>query len=112
MWLGTRVPKVTQNLRVARRCGWHEGAEGDTKLACRKAMWLGTWVPKASKLACRKAMWPGTRVPKVHKACVSQGNVARHLGAEASQSLRVARRCGQARGCEGDTSLHVVRQCG
>ncbi|CAL2254573.1 unnamed protein product [Prunus armeniaca] len=68
MWLGTRVPKATQSLHVARRCGWarecrmrhkacmsqgdvarHEGAEGDTKLACRKAMWLGTRVPKVTQ---------------------------------------------------------------
>ncbi|CAL2244625.1 unnamed protein product [Prunus armeniaca] len=57
MWLGTRVPKGTQSLRVARRCDQargcrrqhqarmsqgkvarHEGAGGNTKLACRKAM--------------------------------------------------------------------------
>ncbi|CAL8118546.1 unnamed protein product [Prunus armeniaca] len=24
----------------------HEGAKGDTKFVCRKAMWLGTGVPK------------------------------------------------------------------
>ncbi|CAL8169313.1 unnamed protein product [Prunus armeniaca] len=64
----------------------HDGAEGDTKLACRKAMWLGTMVQKATqdvarhggaegdtRLAYRKAMWLGTMVPK------------------AIQSLRVAR---------------------
>ncbi|CAL8163060.1 unnamed protein product [Prunus armeniaca] len=27
----------------------HKGAEGDTKLACCKAMWLGTGVPKATQ---------------------------------------------------------------
>ncbi|CAL2250981.1 unnamed protein product [Prunus armeniaca] len=26
----------------------HRGAEGNTKLACCKAMWLGRWVLKAS----------------------------------------------------------------
>ncbi|CAL8168384.1 unnamed protein product [Prunus armeniaca] len=26
----------------------HEGAGGTTKLSCRKAMWLGTWVLKTS----------------------------------------------------------------
>ncbi|CAL2276967.1 unnamed protein product [Prunus armeniaca] len=54
------VLKATQSLHVARRCGWaqrcrkqhqacvsqsnvtrHGGAEGNTKLACRKAMWQG-----------------------------------------------------------------------
>ncbi|CAL2271594.1 unnamed protein product [Prunus armeniaca] len=67
MWLGTKVPKATQSLCVAERCGWarrcrrehkacvsqgnvigHEGVEGNTKLACCKALWLGTWVLKAS----------------------------------------------------------------
>ncbi|CAL8169338.1 unnamed protein product [Prunus armeniaca] len=65
-----------------------EGAGGNTKLACHKAMWLGTMVLKATqgvawhggaecntKLACRRAMWLGTVVPK------------------AIQGLHVARRC-------------------
>ncbi|CAL8083734.1 unnamed protein product [Prunus armeniaca] len=43
MWLGTGVSKTTQD--VARN--W--GAEGDTKLACSKAMWLGIRVPKVTK---------------------------------------------------------------
>ncbi|KAL6271364.1 hypothetical protein ACE6H2_028275 [Prunus campanulata] len=42
----------------------HEGAEG-TKLACHKAMCLGTGVPK-------------TKGCQIHKACMSQGNVFRH----------------------------------
>ncbi|KAH0973979.1 hypothetical protein GBA52_015878 [Prunus armeniaca] len=55
----------------------HKGTEGDTKFACRKAMWLGTRVPKATqdvarhesaesdtKLVCRKTMWLGKKVPK------------------------------------------------
>ncbi|CAL2239462.1 unnamed protein product [Prunus armeniaca] len=43
----------------------HEGAKGNTKFACRKAMWLGTRGAKGNtKLACRKAMWLGTMVPK------------------------------------------------
>ncbi|VVA39746.1 Hypothetical predicted protein [Prunus dulcis] len=71
MWLGTRVPKATQD--VARQ----GGAEGDTKLACRKAMWLCTRVLKETqdvvrhggaegdtKLVCRKAMWLGMGVLK------------------------------------------------
>ncbi|CAL2236231.1 unnamed protein product [Prunus armeniaca] len=63
----TRVPEATQSSHVARQCGQarrcrrqhkagmsqgdvtrHEGAGGNTKLACRKAMWLGTWVLKTS----------------------------------------------------------------
>ncbi|KAI5339268.1 hypothetical protein L3X38_018540 [Prunus dulcis] len=113
---GCRRPKACMSQGdVARNGGAegnvprHEGAEGP-QLACRKAMWLGTRVPKARgyrmpkacmsqgnvarhegaegpKLACRKAMWLGTRVPKAQgcrrpKACMSQGNVARHEGAE------------------------------
>ncbi|KAI5342570.1 hypothetical protein L3X38_010445 [Prunus dulcis] len=67
----------------------HEGAEGNV------ARHGGAEGPK---LACRKAMWLGTRVPKVRgcrrpKACMSQGNVARHKGAEGN----VARH----RGAEG-----------
>ncbi|CAL8083128.1 unnamed protein product [Prunus armeniaca] len=67
----------------------HDGAEGYTKLACRRAMWLGMMLPKATqdvarqggvegntKLACHKAMWLGMGAPK------------------ATQSLRVARQCG------------------
>lgn len=27
----------------------HGGADGDTKLACRKVMWLGTKMPKATQ---------------------------------------------------------------
>ncbi|CAL2276919.1 unnamed protein product [Prunus armeniaca] len=50
----------------------HEGAEGNTKLACCKAMWLGT---KAR--GCRRQ----------HKACVSQSDVARHGGAEGNTKL-------------------------
>ncbi|CAL8174565.1 unnamed protein product [Prunus armeniaca] len=54
----------------------HGGVEGNTKLACRRAMWLGM-TPKATqdvarhggvegntKLACRKVIWLGTGVPK------------------------------------------------
>ncbi|CAL8165639.1 unnamed protein product [Prunus armeniaca] len=68
MWLGTRVPKATPDLHVARQCGrarWcrrqhkarmlqgivaeHDGAGGNTKLACCKALWLGTGVLKATQ---------------------------------------------------------------
>ncbi|CAL2259525.1 unnamed protein product [Prunus armeniaca] len=55
----------------------HEGVEGNTKLARRRAMWLGMMVPKATqdvarhdgaggntKLACRKAMWLGMMMPR------------------------------------------------
>ncbi|PQQ11199.1 hypothetical protein Pyn_13970 [Prunus yedoensis var. nudiflora] len=103
----------------------HWGAEGDIKLACCKAMCLGMGVPKArgaegelrhcsaeghTKLACCKAMRLGTGVPNVslgtevskvkgcqrqHKACMFQGHVLGHRGAEgekipnATQSLHV-----------------------
>ncbi|CAL8118588.1 unnamed protein product [Prunus armeniaca] len=53
----------------------HVGAEGNTKLACREAMWHGG-AEEDTKLACRKAMCLGTWVPKK------------------TQSLRVARQCG------------------
>ncbi|CAL2269719.1 unnamed protein product [Prunus armeniaca] len=46
VWLVTGVPKATQD--VAR----HGGAEGNTKLACRRAMWLGTMVPKVIQSLC------------------------------------------------------------
>ncbi|KAH0973980.1 hypothetical protein GBA52_015879 [Prunus armeniaca] len=78
----------------------HGGAEGDTKLACLQGDVLGTGVLKAKGM------------PKGHKACMSQGDGPRHEGAEcdtklacrkamglgtrvpnATQSLRVARRC-------------------
>ncbi|CAL8121056.1 unnamed protein product [Prunus armeniaca] len=59
----------------------HEGAKGDTKLACCKVIWLGIGVPKVKgcrnmhrsaegkgipnrKLACCKAMWLDTGMPK------------------------------------------------
>ncbi|CAL2278340.1 unnamed protein product [Prunus armeniaca] len=140
MWLGTGVPKATQSLRVARRCGWarrcrrlhkacvsqsdvarHDGAKGNTKLACRKAMWLGTKVLKATQSlrVARRCGW-ARRCRRLHKACVSQSDVARHDNAKgntklacrkamwlgtkvlkATQSLRVARRCGWARKCRG-----------
>ncbi|CAL2241356.1 unnamed protein product [Prunus armeniaca] len=59
----------------------HDCAGGDTKLACRKTIWLGTMSDVArhkgvegnTRLACRRAMWLGAMVP------------------EATQSLRVAR---------------------
>ncbi|CAL2265926.1 unnamed protein product [Prunus armeniaca] len=71
----------------------HWGAKGKwdaegTKLACRRAMCLGTGVLKAK--GCRRR----------HKACMLEGNVTRHGGAEgegmpkAIESLRVARQCG------------------
>ncbi|CAL2224820.1 unnamed protein product [Prunus armeniaca] len=53
----------------------HRGAGGDTKLACRKAMCLGTRVPKARW--CRR----------LHKACVLQSDVARHEGAGGNTKL-------------------------
>ncbi|CAL2246701.1 unnamed protein product [Prunus armeniaca] len=53
----------------------HVGGEGDTKLACRKAMWHAGAEGDA-KLACRKAMCLGTRVP------------------DATQSSHGARQCG------------------
>ncbi|CAL2247780.1 unnamed protein product [Prunus armeniaca] len=83
------VPNVTQSLHVARLCSRARGAEGNTKLACRRTMQLGTMVLKATqgvarhggaeyntKFVCRKAMWLVMMVPKA-----TQG-VARHGGAE------------------------------
>ncbi|CAL2263425.1 unnamed protein product [Prunus armeniaca] len=49
----------------------HGGVEG-TKLACRKAIWLGT-----RRWGCR---WR-------HKACMSQGDVARYEDAEGDTKL-------------------------
>ncbi|CAL2278341.1 unnamed protein product [Prunus armeniaca] len=131
MWLGMIIPKATQSLRVARcrrlhkACvsqsdvARHDGAKGNTKLACRKAMWLGTKVLKATQSlrVARRCGW-ARRCRRLHKACVSQSDVARHDGAKgntklachkamwlgtkvlkATQSLRVARRCGWARRC-------------
>ncbi|CAL2236721.1 unnamed protein product [Prunus armeniaca] len=65
----------------------HRDAKGKgdvkgTKLACRKAMCLGTRVPKATQtLHVCKAMCLGTGVPKV-----TQG-VARHGGTEGDAKL-------------------------
>ncbi|KAL6283778.1 hypothetical protein ACE6H2_014707 [Prunus campanulata] len=118
--LGTGAPNVSLGKGGAEGEARHEGAEGegnakgDTKLACCKAMWLGTWVPKATQsLRVARQCGQALGCRRRHKACVSQGNVARHLGAEgitklacrkamwpgtwvpkASQSLRVARQCG------------------
>ncbi|PQQ01644.1 hypothetical protein Pyn_33244 [Prunus yedoensis var. nudiflora] len=80
MWLGTWVPKASQSLRVARRCGQalecrrrhkacvsqgnvarHLGADG-IRLACRNLKCRRAWGADGAKLACRKAMWLGTRV--------------------------------------------------
>ncbi|CAB4286718.1 unnamed protein product [Prunus armeniaca] len=61
----------------------HEGAKGDTKLACRKAMCLGMWVPKVKE--CRRR----------HRACMLQGNVVRHGGTEGkgdAEGTRVLKR--------------------
>ncbi|CAL8168824.1 unnamed protein product [Prunus armeniaca] len=102
MCLGMKVSKATQSSHVARQCGWarrcrrqhkacvsqsdvarHEGAEGNTKLACRRAMWLGTEVPKGTQSlrVARQCDWArGCR--RQHKACVLQGIVARHVGAK------------------------------
>ncbi|CAL8093635.1 unnamed protein product [Prunus armeniaca] len=114
MWLGTEVPKATQSLR-ARWCRrqhkmWlgtggrrqhkayvsqddvarHGDAEGDTKFACRKAMGLGTEVPKATNSlhVARQCGWAcGCR--RRHKACVLQGDVARHGGANGRLLLQI-----------------------
>ncbi|KAL6271366.1 hypothetical protein ACE6H2_028277 [Prunus campanulata] len=73
------------------------GAKGDTKLACCKAICLGTGVPKVKGL--------GTGVPKAkgsrrrHKACMLQGNVLRHGGAEGKGMLKTTQ------------NFHVARQC-
>ncbi|CAL8166922.1 unnamed protein product [Prunus armeniaca] len=53
----------------------HDGAEGDTKLACRKAMWLSTMVPKATQDV---AGHEGTGVPKatqdLHEMKIADGH--------------------------------------
>ncbi|PQQ16547.1 hypothetical protein Pyn_35288 [Prunus yedoensis var. nudiflora] len=76
MCLGTGVPKVkgwfhASNEKVPNeRYDVIAGAEGDTKLACCKAMCFGTGAPK--EMGCRRQ----------HKACMLQGNVLRHKGVE------------------------------
>ncbi|CAL2276918.1 unnamed protein product [Prunus armeniaca] len=61
----------------------HEGTESDTKLACCKAMWLGTEMPKATQsLHVARQCGRARRCRKQHKACVSQGNVTKHDSAE------------------------------
>ncbi|CAL9029909.1 unnamed protein product [Prunus brigantina] len=66
MGLGTRVPKginfaCCKTMWLPKGQGdvpRHVGAEGDTKVACHKAMWLSTGGAEGNtKLACRKAMW-------------------------------------------------------
>ncbi|CAL2236232.1 unnamed protein product [Prunus armeniaca] len=67
----------------------HGGAEGDTELACHKAM-------------CRIG----------HKACVSQGDMTRHEGAGGNTKL--ACRKAMWLGTEvpkGTQSLLVIRRC-
>ncbi|CAL2269720.1 unnamed protein product [Prunus armeniaca] len=53
----------------------HDGAEGDTKLMCRKAMWLGTMVPKVTQDV---AGHEGTGVPKatqdLHEMKIADGH--------------------------------------
>ncbi|CAL2240813.1 unnamed protein product [Prunus armeniaca] len=119
MWLGTGVPKARGCRRQHKACvsqsdvARHRGAEGNTKLACRKAMWLGTKVLKATQsLHVARQYGLARRCRRQHKAFVSQGNVTGHEGAKgntklacrkamwlgtgvsnATQSLRVARRC-------------------
>ncbi|KAL6273769.1 hypothetical protein ACE6H2_024461 [Prunus campanulata] len=76
---------------------------GSTKLVCYKAMCLGTGVPKVK--GCHRR----------HKACMLQGNVLRHGGAEgegmpnAIQSLHVARH-GGAEGI-GDAESNTKLAC-
>ena len=57
----------------------HEGAEGDTKLACLQGNVFrhGGAEDKENaegdmKLACHKAMWLGTRVPKAQSLHVAR----------------------------------------
>ncbi|CAB4289204.1 unnamed protein product [Prunus armeniaca] len=45
---------------------------------------------EGTKLACRKAIWLGTGCQRRHKACMSQDDVARHGVPMATQSLHVA----------------------
>ncbi|CAL8083737.1 unnamed protein product [Prunus armeniaca] len=74
------VPKV-KGLPKAQSCisqgngPRHEGGEGDTKLACLQDNVLRYGgVEGDTKVACRKAIWLGTRVPKATR------DVARHGG--------------------------------
>ncbi|CAL2276966.1 unnamed protein product [Prunus armeniaca] len=74
----------------------HGGAEGDTKLACRKAMWLGTRGAEGNtKLACRKAMWLGTEGSEGNTKLACRKAMWLGMGVpKAIQSLRVAEQCG------------------
>ncbi|CAL8165638.1 unnamed protein product [Prunus armeniaca] len=133
LWLSMKVPKATQSLHVARQCGrarWcrrqhkarmlqgivarHRGAEGNTKLACRKAMWLSMKVPQATQSLhvarqCGRARW----CRRQHKARMLQGIVARHRGAEGNTKLACRKAMWLSMKVPQATqSLHVARQCG
>ncbi|CAL8085901.1 unnamed protein product [Prunus armeniaca] len=125
---------------VAEGTKLHKGAGGDTKLACRKTMWLGTRVTEGcrrqhktcmsqsdvarhkgaggdTKLACRKTMWLGTRVPegcrRQHKTCMLQSDVARHEGARGDTKLACHKAMWLGIGVPKATQiLHVAKQCG
>ncbi|CAL2230047.1 unnamed protein product [Prunus armeniaca] len=68
----------------------HEGAEGNTKLACGKAR------------GCQRQ----------HKACLSQGNMTRHDGAGGNTKLACCKAMWLGTGVPKATQgLRVARQC-
>ncbi|KAI5344009.1 hypothetical protein L3X38_011886 [Prunus dulcis] len=85
----------------------HQGAEG-IRIACRKAMGLGTRASKVTQsLHFCKAMCLDTGVPKV-----TQG-MARHEGAKGDTKLACLKAMWLGTGVQKATlSLHVTRQCG
>ncbi|PQQ15281.1 hypothetical protein Pyn_12680 [Prunus yedoensis var. nudiflora] len=100
----------------------HGGAEGNwvvkgTKLAYCKGMCLGTGVPKSNELSKAQSLHV-----KRHKACMSQGNVPRHGGAEGKwvtkgpkftcrKAMYLGTEVPKANGLPNAQSLYVVRQC-
>ncbi|KAH0976187.1 hypothetical protein GBA52_018086 [Prunus armeniaca] len=91
MWLGMRVPKATQSLYVARRCGLAKRCQRHKACMSQDKMLKGT--------RCRRL-----------KACMLQGNVPRHKGAEGDTKVAclqgdVARH----EGAEGDTKFSCRR---
>ncbi|KAI5323707.1 hypothetical protein L3X38_032779 [Prunus dulcis] len=87
---------------------WQEGAKG-TKLACHKIKCRRERGAEGSKLACCKAR--GCR--RQHKACILQGDVARHVDAEGDTKLACRKAMWLGTGVPKATqSLHVARRCG
>ncbi|CAL8122511.1 unnamed protein product [Prunus armeniaca] len=78
------------------------------------------------KLACCKVMWLDTKCRRQHKACMSQGNVARHGGCRRQHKACMSQDdVARHDGAEGDTRAmwlgtmvpkatqgsHVARRC-